>query len=91
MAPQRCEVPISIVAVQYRIEVAGHIDWLYNELNIHTAGNLNHFFRHVLISFLLFLLLFLFLFTNGWNDQMFIVTPQNVQFEDASFLKRGLK
>ena len=34
MAPQRCKVPISIVAVNH-IEVIGHIDWFHNELNIY--------------------------------------------------------
>ena len=37
MAPQKCEVPISIVAV-YRIDVIDHIDWLHNELNIYGGG-----------------------------------------------------
>ena len=37
MAPERWEVPISIVAVN-RIEVTDHIDWLHNELNIYDGG-----------------------------------------------------
>ena len=34
MAPEKCEVPISIVAVNH-IEVIDHINWLHNELNIY--------------------------------------------------------
>ena len=37
MVPQRCKVPISIVAVNH-IEVIGRIDWLHNELNIYGGG-----------------------------------------------------
>ena len=34
MTPQRCEVPISIVAVNH-IEVIDHIDWIHDVLNIY--------------------------------------------------------
>ena len=47
--PQRCEVPISIVAVN-RIEVIDHIVWFYNELNIYGgAGDFSDLSSHALI------------------------------------------
>ena len=39
MAPQKCEVSISIVAVNYStVPAAGHIDWLRNEIGIYGGG-----------------------------------------------------
>ena len=44
-ALQRWKVPISIVAVNH-IEVIDHIEWLYNELAISMAEELNHLSSH---------------------------------------------
>ena len=51
------------------------------------AGDLNHLSTHALI-FLMSSLFFFFLPICG-NEQVIIVTPQNVQSEDVSFFKEA--
>ena len=86
MVPKRCEVPISIVAVN-RID---NIDWLHNELDtrgsIFMAGDMSHLSPHALT--------FLtqsnsFDLPMGGNEQMVIVTLQNVQIENVDIFKEA--
>ena len=84
MAPQRCKVPISIVAVNH-IKVTDLIDWLYMELSIYVGG----FEPFISLDADILAQSNSFDLPMCENEQVVIVTHQNVQFEGVSFFKEA--
>ena len=84
MAPQRCKVPISIVAVNHT-EVIDHIGSLHNELNIYGGGFEPLISSCVDHSYLIqfFYPLIWFAKVRKWSGGY--CYTYNVQFEDVSF------
>ena len=75
MAPQRCKVPNSIVAVNH-IEVIDHIDGLHNELAMSMAGDLNHLSPHADFSYLILFFILQFDLPMCGNEQVVILHQQ---------------